>query len=84
MFILLIAKIALTPQIWKSTNPNKKVKNNKRTQPHRDGEAVFCFTPSPQRAGWYSYAMSTYGRSRRRSHQRGSPQEHSWVRYTFR
>ena len=55
MFILLIAKIALTPQTWKSTNQNKKAKNNKKTQPHRDGEAVFYFTHSPQTGGWYSY-----------------------------
>ena len=63
MDILIVSNFVLS-----AITLRKQLDENK-TQPHRDGEAVFCFTPSPQRVVSYSYATWIYGQSQRRSHR---------------
>ena len=45
----------------------RKPLDESKAQPRRDGEAVFCFTSSPQRVVSYSYATWIYGGFRTRS-----------------
>ena len=50
MDILIVSNFVLS-----AITLRKQLDENK-TQPHRDGEAVFCFTPSLQIGVSYSYA----------------------------